>query len=82
MVKMQIKFKEAKMKWINIKDELPKHYQKVIVGRENEPDVMKVITFREKYIGQDYWGDCMVSLFAKPTHWMPLPPPPSSSNND
>ena len=70
------------MKWISVKDELPKNYQMVIVGRENEPNVMKVITYKDSFVGEDFWGDCMESMFDKPTHWMPLPQPPSSPNSE
>ena len=74
--------KGVKMKWISIKDELPKNYQRVIVGRDNETNVMKILTFKDSFIDKNYWGDCIESFFAEPTHWMPLPPPPSSSNSE
>ena len=68
---------EDKMKneWISIKDRLPENFQNIIVGRVGEPNVMAIISYQDSYAYDYYWGSGM-DIFAKPTHWMPLPPPP------
>lgn len=61
--------------WVAISDRLPNDYQRVIVARKGEANVMKILTYK-KHFDNKHWGDSMESHFASPTHWMPLPEPP------
>ena len=63
------------MEWINIEDELPKHYQKVIVGRKGIKGVMVILTYKDDFKGKYLWGE-IGEHFAEPTHWMPIPNEP------
>lgn len=56
------------MKWIRVKDELPKMYQNIIVFGPNIADCVNLLTTMQ------YFG----SLSSAITHWMPLPEPPKS----
>jgi len=61
--------------WISIKDALPNHYQRVIVGRETEAGVMAIVTYEDT--NDKHWGS-VSNWFAEPTHWMPLPKQPNT----
>lgn len=65
----------AVMNWVEVSERLPNDYQKVIVGRIGEANVMKILTYRNHFDNK-HWGDSMESYFASPTHWMPIPEPP------
>lgn len=65
----------AVMHWVAVSERLPNDYQRVLVGRAGEANVMKVLTYKKEFDNK-HWGDSMESHFASPTHWMPLPEPP------
>ena len=65
-----------KNEWISIKDRLPENFQYIIVGRVDEPNVMEIVSYQDSYASSYYWGSG-THIFAKPTHWMPLPKPPT-----
>ena len=68
--------KEAKMEWISVKDRLPP-----CVGRQRylviADRVERTVLYREYYDGWDFEPE-----YGNVTHWMPLPPPPSSPNSE
>ena len=64
------------MEWIDIKERLPRDYQKIIVGRKGEENIVQTMTYRDRYKNQENWGTTMIDYFAKPTHWMPVPKAP------
>ena len=74
------------MKWINVEDELPKQGECVIVIESDNSQYIGIFCIYEKsdYIKEEerIWseystgcGCCTRNL--KPTHWMPLPDPPT-----
>ena len=63
------------MHWVAVSERLPNDYQRVLVGRAGEANVIKVLTYKKEFDNK-HWGDSMESHFASPTHWMPLPEPP------
>jgi hypothetical protein len=65
--------------WISVEDRLPEDFQRVIVGRKCVKNVMKIICYRDKFKDEKYWGESMADNFDSPTHWMPLPEPPSEA---
>ena len=64
------------MQWIDIKKNLPEAYKNVLCLIDGEPP--EVLSWNNGYWSdtddEEYGGDV--------THWMPLPPPPSSYNSD
>lgn len=67
--------KGAKMEWISINDRLPEEngYTLVHVG-----GMIEVRWYAQYYHD---WDKC-TSKSRRVTHWMPLPPPPSSHNSN
>jgi len=63
------------MEWISVKDRLPP-----CVGRQRylviADRVERTVLYREYYDGWDFEPE-----YGNVTDWMPLPPPPSSSNS-
>lgn len=63
--------------WISVKDKLPEEGQKVLCY---EPDVFPDERYRSDYDVAVYengrWETSNYLGAYKPTHWMPLPPPP------
>ena len=64
------------MEWISIDDELPKQKGRqryLVIADKTE----RTVLYREYYDGWDFEPE-----YGRVTHWMPLPPPPSSSNSE
>ena len=68
------------MKWINVKDKLPKHGEgSFLTYWENQPNLMLVcfVNIHGNYIIAGSFGDtCGHGKFPKFSHWMPLPKAP------
>jgi len=62
------------MKWINVKDELPKdgEYLCVFIGWDD----MRFQRVLEYYNDSETWDDWEGNEYKKVTHWMLLPKPP------
>ena len=80
------------MKWISIKDRLPKLGQRVLVGwdhafwlKNRDPAVLEVAVFRSDDTDPWIWCDSLNEDYMgwdvdeRPTHWMLLPEPPSGT---
>ena len=73
------------MKWISVKDELPKNDDAVIVQYENK--AVSCAELANYASAKNSWYDCIEEIFLtaesniyygqKITHWMPLPEPTS-----
>lgn len=69
------------MEWINIKDKLPKPYEKVLVyfgGGDLESIAVRYLP--EERPGQYYGWYPGGQALHNATHWMPLPPPPGDGD--
>lgn len=67
------------MEWISVEKELPPPYEEVLAT--NEYDRWMVIAERKKTRWFNSWdvnNNQAVPIF--PTHWMPLPEPPTQTN--
>ena len=62
------------MKWISVKDRLPKQYELVLVFNRNN----FYLAIREGIEFYEYKEEYSISV----THWMPLPEPPKEDSND
>ena len=75
--------KGAKMEWISVEKELPKKDGCYLVASTTYGFVVRSFNvFHNCWDDEqadDYWCD---AVGGKVTHWMPLPPPPSSHNSD
>ena len=67
------------MKWISVKDGLPKNGVVVLAMLENEYSLVQVLD--EEWYNNDgfYLHNIIRELI--PTHWMPLPEPPNVTRN-
>ena len=64
------------MQWVEIKDRLPDKGDFVLAW---DGDGVCMVEYNGNYFGLSVNGqDCMISA----THWMPLPEPPTASNNE
>ena len=66
------------MKWIDIKDKLPKVGEKVLAVDMNDPrPTVEILIFfgTDSYDQLLEWSSYSCNLF-DPTHWMPLPEVP------
>ena len=61
--------------WISVNDRLPDMLQDVI-AMESDGEVYKLYT--SSYYGEDVWVDSQGFHYLCVTHWMPLPPEPST----
>ena len=62
------------MEWIKCSDELPEIGQGVLAYRPGAPESNDPIIKMALFTGRSSHGfDC----YCTPTHWMPLPPPPT-----
>ena len=73
------------MKWISVKDRLPEigitsvYGSDWVIAFDGENTYMsKCIQLKTNQFWKEVYTDVPLSV----THWMPLPPPPSSSNSD
>ena len=72
--------KGAKMEWISVNDELPKEEDYYLISSNYGIVVRSFNVYHNCWDDEqadDYWSD---AIGGKVTHWMPLPPPPSSHN--
>lgn len=59
----------VEVKWISVKDRLPKNEERVLVAVDSDKSTTKIDTDRMVY---RQWVRWVMSV----THWMPLPEPP------
>ena len=77
------------LQWISVEDELPKHNDEVICANLYHG---KCYGLAYSYCKGGYWfldkdsidvfGDASVDLGFNPTHWMPLPEPPTKEKDN
>ena len=66
------------MQWVSVKDRLPEKFKNVMIFKEglwDEPGI--------GYYADEIWYAWLEGIGqTNITHWMPLPEPPTSSNNE
>lgn len=76
------------MSWIKCSERLPDNYQMVVAAKFHykgcDPDICisrfhndDFFAFTDGLDARNYDGGCHIVMDFTPTHWMPLPEPPS-----
>ena len=68
------------MGWISVKDRLPKETQSVLAWFPAHKQAQSC-WIEKTDDGLRAWDACFSDLIGEPTHWMPLPAPPTEDAN-